>query len=94
MHSVIVSAKVDESIDDPEYNILREQLVPAAQALPGAITGYWHEVNDDRVGAAVVVFDSEESARQAVAAMHVEVGSSIVPGIFVDVQVREVVGHF
>ena len=95
MHAVIATSKVDASVLDPEHKVLREQLIPAVKAMPGVVTAYWLEPTEDLQGVAVVVFDAEESARKAVSALHVEVGSSIAPGItFTGVQVGEVIGHF
>ena len=95
MHAVFTSVTVDESALDPEHTLLRERLVPAAQAAPGAVTGYWIEPDENMQGMAVVVFESEAEAQQAVSAMNVEVGSSIAPGVtFTHVQIGEVIGHF
>ncbi len=86
MHAVVVRV----TIRDPEASDreLRERIVPGVAAAPGFVTGYWTRKDD--TGLAMVVFDSEETARQ----MEERVPSVIPPSVTLDsVEVREVAAH-
>jgi len=67
---------------------LQEQVVPRVQQSPGFVAGYW--TRSDGQGLSMVVFESEEHARQAAD----QVKANMPPGDAVtldDVEVREVV---
>jgi len=93
MHAVVVNTKVEESAMDPEYKILREQIIPNVRQFPGFVSGYWlAPVNG--IGHAVVVSESEDAARKAAEAMGVKPGGSLSPGTLLEsVGFIEVVGH-
>lgn len=93
MHAVVVNTKVTgEALADPEYTVLRQQIIPAVQQAPGFVGGYFLGPVDE-IGLAVVVFESEEAARGAAGAMGVQPGGSVAPGTTIEsVQFIEVLG--
>jgi hypothetical protein len=78
MHAVVVNTRVTEEVD-PEGTIVRDQIIPAIKNSPGFVRATFLEAVNG-VGLSVVVFDSEEAARGAAAAMGVGPGASLVPG--------------
>jgi hypothetical protein len=90
MHAVVVDTVVEESAVDPEHHVLREQIAPAVRQLPGFVGAYFLAPVDG-VGHAVVVFESEDTARAAAGGMGVKPGASLIPGTSVkSVEVIEV----
>ena len=63
MYAVLIEVAVGEV--DPEQGLatLREQIVPAIQALPGFQSGTWLTGGPERTGFSLTVWDSEENAR-------------------------------
>ena len=77
---------------DPELTVLRQQIIPAVQQAPGFVGGYFLAAVDG-VGLAVVVFETEETARAAAGAMGVHPGGSVAPGTSIEtVEFTEVLG--
>jgi hypothetical protein len=93
MHAVVVNTRVEESAMDPEYKILREQIIPAVRQLPGFVGGYWLAPVTG-IGLSVVFFESEDVARKNAETMGVKPGGSLSPGTsFESVEFVEVAGH-
>jgi heme-degrading monooxygenase HmoA len=63
MHAVVTRVTVQDGGPATEY--LRENIVPGIKQSPGFVAGYWVRLEDGDEGNSVVVFDSEENARQA-----------------------------
>ena len=63
MYAVVVRA----TIGDPELaqKGLQEQVVPRVSNAPGLVAAYWTRSDDKTNGVAMIVFESEESARGA-----------------------------
>jgi hypothetical protein len=88
MHAVVVRVTVNDT-ETAEKN-LREQVVPRIKQMPGFMTGYW--TRSDGQGLSIVIFDSEENARQA----SDQVQANMPPGdavTFESAEVREVVAQ-
>jgi len=86
MHAVVV--RVTENDAETAEPALREQVVPRVQQSPGFVAGYW--TRSEGQGLSMVVFESEEQARQAAD----QVKGNMPPGDAVtldNVDVREVV---
>jgi hypothetical protein len=86
MHAVVVNVTVNDP--DAAAAALREQVVPQVSGTPGFVAGYWVGLDAGR-GTSVVVFESENAARQAAAGAEA-------PGDFVtfdSVEVGEVVAN-
>jgi len=64
MHAVVVKAKLSDD-DSASLEELREQVVPRVSQAPGFVAGYWVRLESENRGASVIVFDSEENARNA-----------------------------
>lgn len=88
MHAVVVRVTVRDI--EPAQKALQEQVVPRVQQSPGFVAGYW--TRSENQGLSMVVFDSEENARQAAGAVQ----ANMPPGDIVTldgVDVREVVAN-
>jgi hypothetical protein len=86
MHAVVVRVTVNDA--ETAETALREQVVPRVQQSPGFVAGYW--TRSEGQGLSMVVFESEEQARQAAD----QVKGNVPPGDAVtldNVEVREVV---
>lgn len=69
MHAVVVQVRIEPGSDlEHRHAILRDFVIPEVRALPGFLKGSW--LNDGAgVGTCIVVFDGEENAQAAVAAL-------------------------
>lgn len=66
-HAVVIQVRVDPGSDiEHRHSILNEFVIPQTKALPGFRKGSW--MNDGAgTGTCVVVFDTEDNAKSAVA---------------------------
>jgi hypothetical protein len=62
MHALIVKVSLHDA--DTAQRELREEVVPMVSGAPGFIAGYWVRLSDEQ-GTAMLVFESEEAARNA-----------------------------
>lgn len=89
MYANLVTVRIDIDLNDALKD-LREQVVPRVKQAPGLVAGYWLEPGGDNEGTSIVVFETEEQARNA--AQMVQQGSNPMPGVtVVHVETREVV---
>lgn len=93
MYAVVVNTRVTKAaLADPEFSILRQQIIPTVQQAPGFVGGYFLSAVDE-IGLAVVEFDSEQAARIAAEAMGVQPGGAVALGTTIEaVQFVEVLG--
>ena len=63
MHAVVVRATIGES--EVAEKGLKEQVLPRVSSAPGLVAAYWTRSDDRKNGVAMMVFDSEETARGA-----------------------------
>ena len=63
MHAVVTRVTINDN--DAAESHLHEQVVPGVSQAPGFVTGYWVRLEGEKQGTSVVVFDSEEQARNA-----------------------------
>jgi hypothetical protein len=86
MHGVVVKVTIKD--EEPAEQALREQVVPRVSQSPGFVAGYWLRKDDS--GLSVIVFESEEAARNA----SENIQSPDPDAVTVDeVEVREVVAN-
>lgn len=91
MYANLVTVRIDTGFDDA-LKALHEQVLPQVKQAPGLVAGYWMRPQEGNEGRSVVVFETEQQARDA--AQMVQKGSSPMPGVTVlDVETREVVAH-
>ncbi|MBV9000815.1 MAG: hypothetical protein JO304_17260 [Solirubrobacterales bacterium] len=86
MHAVVLNVTVTDA--DAAAAAVRDQVVPQVSGTPGFVAGYWVRLDGNR-GTAVVVFESEDTARSAAA-------EAQPPGelmIFDSVEVGEVIAN-
>ena len=89
MHAVVVRAAITEL--DKARQALEADVIPRVKAAPGFIAGYWMEPIDGK-GISVVLFESEDAARGALAM--VQPGSKPSPYATIESsEAREVVAH-
>ncbi len=89
MHAVIVEVDVSGADRDTALQRLRDEVVPRVSSLPGFRSGTWLRPNDDAKGFSLLLFDSEENARDA--AQAVQVGAEPQPGVRIErSELREV----
>jgi hypothetical protein len=67
MHGVIVQVKVHSDQEEVARKMLREVVVPQAKSLAGFAGGTWLRALESDAGRGVLLFESEEAARAAVA---------------------------
>jgi len=90
MHAVVTKVTIRDF--EEARKGLQEQVVPRASQAPGFVAGYWTRSDDGTSGVAMIVFDSEETARAA--AEMVRAGEGRPEAVTLDdVDVREVVAH-
>jgi len=88
MHAVVISVKVNDR--EAATSNLRENVVPRVSQAPGFVAGYWVALPDQQAGRSVVVFESEDAAREAASQIQSLPGDEVT---FESVDVGEVVGH-
>jgi hypothetical protein len=86
MHAVVVRVTVSDVERAQEE--LRNEVVPRASQSPGFIAGYWTRSNNS--GLSMIVFESEENARQAADRIPQSVPEHVT---LENVEVREVVAN-
>ena len=88
MHAVVVRVTIEDF--DAARQGLRDRVVPGVSQAPGFVAGYWTRSEDGSNGIGMIVFDSEESARNA----SEMIAAGATDGVTLDaVEVREVVEH-
>lgn len=93
MHATVLSVKITDPSADPERKGLHEVVIPGVKSQPGFVAGYWLAMPRNE-GHAIVLYDTEESARSALSRDGIEPGATPVPGVVVDsVEVGEVIGQ-
>lgn len=79
MHAALVTLTIDQNQAPAAANALVNDILPSVRSAPGFLAGYWLEPADDQ-GFSIVLFDTEEQARQATPP-----GSSwAAPGVSID----------
>jgi hypothetical protein len=92
MHAVVVRVTIEDF--DAARKGLQEEVVPRASQAPGFVAGYWTRSEDGHDGLAMVLFDSEDSARAATEMIRARAGEREDEGVKLEgVEVREVVEH-
>jgi hypothetical protein len=67
MYGVIVEVRIDTHREREMRKMVKGEVVPRAKQLAGFVSGYWMQAPEGESGAAVMLFESEESARAAIA---------------------------
>jgi heme-degrading monooxygenase HmoA len=62
MHAVVVKVNIDDF--EKGRRFLTEQVVPRVSQAPGFVAGYWTRSEDGSGGLSLIVFESEDAARQ------------------------------
>ena len=86
MHAVVVRVTVNNV--EASIKELRESVVPTVSQAPGFVAGYWTRREDSDKGLSMIVFESEETANEAVARIRSAAPEDVTVE---DVEVREVV---
>lgn len=62
MHAVLVKVRIKSGRHDEAIQLLRANVVPQVKGAPGFVRGTW--VGDSDTGHGLMLFESEEQARQ------------------------------
>ena len=65
MYAALVTLTIDPNQAPAAAAVLTNDILPTLRAAPGFVAGYWLDPSDDQ-GFSIVVFESEEQARQSV----------------------------
>jgi hypothetical protein len=86
MHAIVVRV----SINDPEnaQKQLTERVVPFVSQAPGFVAGYWTRADDGSNGQSMLVFESEDAARNVAERIQGQVPEGVT---FEGAEVREVI---
>jgi hypothetical protein len=68
MHAVIGDVAIDAGEGDEAGQILRDVVVPWARNAPGLVAAYFVRSEDGTRGRSILLFDTEEAARDAIEA--------------------------
>jgi hypothetical protein len=63
MHAVLMTVAIEPAELDQAQKTLQEEIIPMVSAASGFVAGYWLEPANGQ-GVSLVVFDTEEQARQ------------------------------
>jgi heme-degrading monooxygenase HmoA len=90
VHAVVTRVSVQDGAQATK--VLREEFVPTIKQAPGFVAGYWVRLEGADEGTSIIVFESEDAARQASERMQENVSQN--PGVtFNSVAVGEVVAN-
>ena len=65
VYAALVTLTIDSDQAPAAAAVLTNDILPTLRAAPGFVAGYWLDPSDDQ-GFSIVVFESEEQARQSV----------------------------
>jgi hypothetical protein len=85
MHAVVVNVTIND--EERALSELRENVVPNVSQIPGFVTGHWTKKDND--GLSMVIFDSEDVAKEAGERVPQMVSDAVTVN---SVEVREVTG--
>ena len=90
MHAVVVKVNVNDG--EPATKYLREEIVPRIKEAPGLVAGYWVRLEKGDEGNSVIVFESEDQAREVAERIRSNIEEN--PGVSLkDISVGEVVAN-
>ncbi len=69
MHALVVSVTIDPGHDKEAQARLESDVLPRVKEIPGMVCGYWTRSDDGQHGSSMVLFESVEAARAALAAI-------------------------
>jgi len=89
MHALYVTVTIADGSYESAHKALREQIVPKVRTSPGFVKGYWTAAANKHDGASIVVFKTEQDAKNAAQMFQSNpMPAGVTPGT---VEVREVV---
>jgi hypothetical protein len=88
VYAALVTVSIDAAEADPAMVTLKEEIVPGVKAAPGFIAGYWMAPDESAHAISVVLFETEEQARQTAPPQGVTPSAGV---IVTEVEFREVV---
>ena len=65
MHTALVTLTVDPAHAPAAANALTNDILPMIRSVPGFVAGYWLEPDEAGKGFSIVLFETEDQARQA-----------------------------
>jgi hypothetical protein len=76
MHAMVMQVKLPRGDDEAEARMLKEQVIPQAKTQAGFQKGMWMR-SDEGTGMGIVVFDNEDNAQAAMAALKPPAGGPV-----------------
>ena len=64
MYAMVGEVRLDPARRDDAEKLLNEMVVPAAKQAPGFVAGWWTRSDDGTTGRSMIIFETEEAARQ------------------------------
>ena len=64
MHAVVAKVRIKSGRNDEAMQMLHSNVVPQVKEAPGLVRATWFGDTDTETGGALLVFESEEQARQ------------------------------
>jgi hypothetical protein len=86
MHAVVVRVSINDS--ENAQKELNERVVPFVSQAPGFVAGYWTRADDGSNGVSMLVFESEDAARNVAERIQGQVPQGVT---FESAEVREVI---
>ena len=69
MYALLVSVTIDPGHDADAQARLESDVLPRVKESPGMVSGVWTRSSDGQHGSSIVVFETEEGAKAALAAV-------------------------
>ncbi|MEP6973496.1 MAG: hypothetical protein ABI869_05050 [Actinomycetota bacterium] len=91
MHALLVSVTIDPGHGADAQSRLESDVLPRVKESPGMVSGVWTRSSDGQHGSSIIVFETEEGAKAALAAAEQMPQSEFIH--FDTPEVREVVAQ-
>jgi hypothetical protein len=87
MHAVVGRSTISDF--DQARKFLRDEAIPRLSQMPGFVSGHWVRL-DENTGASMIVFETEEAAREAAERFRSMPPPSVTP---ISIEIGEVQEH-
>lgn len=67
MYGVIGHVELDPARQDEAEQMLHDEVIPMVKGIPGFVSGYWLRSDDGTSGMSLMLFETEEQAKNVIA---------------------------